>query len=330
MDPPPKATPEKVKQLAAGDGAVSTGVGVGYRAFTRFSHSKATLLAAGTTYYMFLAMFSIIAFGYGVAAVLGADEISVYLTEAIEEAFPGLLGSEGIDPAQLRSVGQATGIVGLLGLLYGGGGAVNAARQSVHSIYGAPKDPRNFVLARVRGLVLLAVVGPLILISFVASTFTANLSQQVFDLVGIDWTGPDALLSIASLALALLLNFAIVYVLIGVLGGIRPPRHARLIGAAVGAVVIEALKTVMTLLIGFTIDRPQYGALAAPVGILFVLFLLSVALYAAAALTAGIADKDQPLEALEPASVEHMRAALGRTSVGTDAETSSGQGTADR
>jgi uncharacterized BrkB/YihY/UPF0761 family membrane protein len=310
LDPPPKATPDKVRDLDAQAGKVGTSVGVGYRAYTRFSHAKATLLAAGTTYYMFLAMFSIIAFGYGVAAFFGADQLSEYLTEAIGEAFPGLLGDEGIDPATLRAVGQTTGIIGLIGLLYGGGGAVNAAKQSIHLIYGAPKDSRNYVVARVIGVLWLLALGPLILLSFVASSFTADLSDRAFEAIGIEWDGPGFLLNIASAVLTLVVNFLVVYLLLGNFGGIRPERKARVIGAVVGGLVIEVLKTVMALLVGFTIDQPEYGALAAPIGILFVLFLLSVALYGAAALTAGIADRDVPLEVLEADAVEDAQAAV--------------------
>jgi len=310
LDPPPKAAPDKVRELEAREGAVGTGVGIGYRAFARFSQAKATLLAAGTTYYMFLAMFSVIAFGYGIAATVGADAISSYLTEAISNAFPGLLGDEGIDPDTLRTAGQTVGVIGLLGLLYGGGGAANAAFQSVHLIYGAPKDSRNFVVARLRGVVWLVAIGPLILLSFVASSFTADLSDRVFDALGVDWQGPGLVLSVASLALALAVNYLIVYLVLGNFGGIRPPAGARKVGALVGAVVIEILKTFMTLLISFTVDRPQYGALAAPIGILLVLFLLSVALYASAALTAGVADRDVPLDLLEPDSVEDAHDAV--------------------
>lgn len=310
LDPPPKATPRKIHELDQKDNAVGTATGVGYRAYLRFSHAKATLLAAGTTYYMFLAMFSVIAFGYGIAAWLGADQISEYLTEAIGEAFPGLLGEEGIDPDTLRAVGQTTGIIGLIGLLYGGGGAVNAAKQSIHLVYGAPKDPRNFVVARLIGLMWLLVLAPLILLSFVASSFTADLADTVLEALNVEWAGSGAALTIVSLALALAMNALVVYLALGNLGGIRPARRARLIGAAVGAVVFELLKTLMTLLVEFTIDKPEYGALAAPIGILFVLFLLSVALYGCAALTAGIADRDVPLALLEADAVEDAQAAI--------------------
>ena len=61
-----------------------------------------------------------------------------------------------------------------------------------------------------------------------------------------------------------------------------------------GAVVIEVLKQVMALLVGFVIDKPQYGALAAPIGIMFVLYLQSSALYAVASLTAALAETRVP------------------------------------
>ena len=47
-----------------------------------------------------------------------------------------------------------------------------------------------------------------------------------------------------------------------------------------------------------------FWAVLAVLLIVFVLFLLSVALYGCAALTAGIADRDVPLELLEADSVQ--------------------------
>ena len=303
-DPDPKSAPGRILTLDERDGVLGEGVGVGYRAFNRFSHSRASLLAAGTTYYIFFAMFSIVALAYGIAAAIGADQISDWVTEALDDAFPGLLGEEGIDPEQLRSVGQATSIVGILGLLYGGAGSVVAARRALHLIYGAPKDPRNFVVARVRALGWLFVLGPLILLSFVASTVLATLSNETLEFLGLDWRTPHLLLALASVALTLAVNFAIVFLLITYLGGVKPSLRSRVIGAAVGAVVIEVLKWAMALILRFSVDKPQYGALAAPIGILLVLYLQCTALYASAALTAGVAEKDIPLEELEVAPVD--------------------------
>ena len=321
IDPPPKQTPAKIKELDAKSGSLSAGVGVGFRAYNRFSQSKAPLLAAGTTYYLFLAMFSILAFGYGLAAILGTDEMAAYMTEAIGNAFPGLLGDKGINPSQLRAIGQATSLVGLIGLVYGGGGAVGAAMQSIHLIYGAPADPRNFLLAKVRQLLWLAAIGPLILLSFAASAFTADASDKVLSTIGINNAGTGIVLRVVTLLLTLLVNFAIVYLLLSHFGGIRPPRHALVVGSATGAVVFEVLKLLMAGLIRFTVDKPQYGALAAPIGILFVLFLQCLTLYLMASLTAGVADKDVPLEALAVRSVDEVQTSMAEVS--TTPETAS-------
>ena len=58
-----------------------------------------------------------------------------------------------------------------------------------------------------------------------------------------------------------------------------------------GAVVIEVLKQAMALLVSNVIAKPQYRALAAPIGILFVLYLQAMALYGVASLTAALAEK---------------------------------------
>jgi membrane protein len=296
IDPPPKDAPGFVARLDE----ASDVAGIAYRAFTRFSYGKASLLAAGTTYYSFLAMFSVVAFGYGITALLGADQIASWLTESLDEAFPGLLGDDGVDPATLRRVGQATSIIGLVGLLYAGAGVMVAASASLHQIFGAPPDPRNYVLARLRLLAYFAIAGPLIMVSYAASTVAQQFSSEVLDLLGIESLGGRWLLTLATLLLSLALNFAIYVVLLRHLGGIRPPRDALLIAAGIGAVLVEILKYFMGLLISLMVDKPEYGALAAPIAILVVLFLQAMLLYGVAAIAAGIADKDVPLEEIVP------------------------------
>ena len=54
------------------------------------------------------------------------------------QALPGLVGENGIDPAELRKAGVTAGVVGLVFLLYGGLGSVAAASSSLHLIFGAP------------------------------------------------------------------------------------------------------------------------------------------------------------------------------------------------
>lgn len=293
-----KEVPERLRLLQSRSGPVGAGVGIGMRTGTRFTHSRATLLAAGTTYYLFLALFSALTLAYGLTAVLGAEQLSRYVTEALSEAFPGLVGGPGIDPEELRSIASATSIVSAVGLLYGATGAVLAASRSLHAVYGAAKNTRNVVRVRLWALRWFLALAPLVLLSFVSASFTADLAGRLLDAVGLDWGGPRLLLAAGALVLTMVLNFLVMYLMLGKLGGIRPPRAPLLAGAAVGAVAIEVLKQVMALLVGVVIDRPQYGALAAPIGIMFVLFLQSSALYAVASLTAALAESEGRAPAL--------------------------------
>lgn len=290
VDPPARDLPERVLLLQSREGAVGTGASIGMLATSRFTHSRATLLAAGTTYYLFLALFSALTLSYGLAAALGADRLSAYITEALSEAFPGLVGGSGIDPTQLQSIGQTTSIIGAVGLLYGATGAVLGASRSIHVVYGAPSNTRNFVWVRLWALGWFLVLAPMVLLSFVGASFTADLSSQFLDLLGLNWDGSRLLLAVVALVLTMALNFVVMYLLLGRLGGIRPARIPLVVGAAVGAVVIEVLKQVMALLVGLVVAKPQYGALSAPIGILFVLYLQSFALYLVASLTAALAE----------------------------------------
>jgi membrane protein len=290
VDPPARDLPDRVRLLQARGGRVGSGVTIGMRTSLRFTSSRATLLAAGTSYYLFLALFSILTLAYGLTAALGADQLASYITEALAAAFPGLVGGTGIDPEQLRSIGQTTTIISAIGLLYGATGAVLATSRSIHMIYGAPENTRNIVWVRVWALGWFLLLAPLVLLSFVGASFTANLSDRLLDALGLEWDGPGLLLGVVALVVTMGVNFLVMYLLLGRLGGIRPARVPRLVGAALGAVAIEVLKQVMALLLTFVIAKPQYGAAAAPIGIMFVLYLQSMALYAAASVTAALAE----------------------------------------
>jgi len=290
VDPPLKELPKSVRVLESQGGRVGATVSLGMRATVRFTQSQATLLAGGTTYYLFLALFSILTLAYGLTAVLEADRLSAYITEALAAAFPGLVGASGIDPDQLRSAAQATSIVSAVGLLYGATASVMGASRSLHAVYGAPNNTRNVVWIRFWAAGWFLVLAPLVLLSFVSTSLTADLAARILGALGVNWDGPTLPLRAAALVVTMVLNFVVVRLMLGRLGGIRPPRTPLIIGATVGAVVIELLKQVMALLLSFVIDKPKYGAVAAPIGIMFVLYLQAIALYAVASLTAALAE----------------------------------------
>lgn len=295
VDPPPKPVPSFAERLDR------TALGaVAYRAMRRYSYANVGLLANGTAYYLFLSLFSLLAFAYGVVTVIGADNLAATLTDALNEALPGLVGDEGIDPAQLRSTGATAGIVGLLVLLYSGLGAVGAAGKSLHLIFGAPPDPRSFVRAKARHLLVLLGVAPLIVVSFASLSLTSSLIGPLLEAMGLDSGPMRGMLAGAGVLVGLAVDALIVWILLGTLGGIRPPQRPRLMASMIGALAIGVVKQLLDVIITWSLDKPQYGAFAAPLAVLFVLSLLSNVLYASAALAAGISDRDVPLEELEP------------------------------
>lgn len=264
-------------------------VGSGYRAFLRFSHANGSLLAAGTTYYLFLAVIALLVVAFGLAALVGGARFAATVTESVSNAFPGLIGDQGLSPETLQEVGQATSVIGLLVLLYSGSGSIVALSRSVHVIYGAPKDPRPFVLARARLLAWLLLLAPLAALSFVPSVLVTNFAKPVIDALGADGAGWEWPLIGLTVAVALALNAIIMWLILGHLGGIRPARGPRLIGAALGAVAMEILKYLLNVIIAWSISKPQFGALAAPIAMLLVLYLECTVVYVAAAITAGSA-----------------------------------------
>jgi len=300
-DPPQSEVPsyaEKLDEYAVG--------AVGYRTLLRYSHANVGLLAAGSAYYLFLSLLSLLAFTYGVIAVAGADQISAWLTDTLEEALPGLVGDEGIDPSQLRATGAAAGAVGLLLMLYSSLKSVTGAVKSMHLIYGAPPDSRKFIAAKLRATATLLMVAPLVLLSFASASITSGVLDSVLATIGVTGTAARVSLGAAGIVVGYGIDVLILWILLGRLGGIIPNPRPRIVASLVGAVGTMVIKQLLAGIIGWSLDKPEYGALAIPLAILFVFSLLTTVLYTAGALVAGISDRDTALHQLMPDSVEDV------------------------
>jgi len=295
IDPPPTEVPgfaEKLDRTVVG--------GIGYRALRRYSHANVALLTSGTAYYLFLSLLSLLALTYGVIAILGADQLAEKLTDILGDALPNLVGENGIDPQELRSTGRAAGVVGLVLLLYSTLSAVRGASSSMHVIFGAPPDPRTFVRSKARHLLILLVVTPLLAVSFASASLTSSLIQPLLDAIGWDTAPARAALVGVGLLVGLAIDALIMWILLGTLGGIRPARRPRLISSLIGAVAVGLIKQLLQVIVAWSLDKPQYGAFALPLAVLFVLSLLTSVLYVCAAITGGISDRDVPLDELGP------------------------------
>lgn len=288
LDEPPRATPELVERLER----ASPWATVGWEAYHRFRVARGPVLAGGTAYYAFLAMFSLLAFTYGIAALTSADRVATWMTEALEEALPGLVGAEGIDPATLQEVGRTASLAGLVVLLYSGSAVMVATSDSLHIIYGAPPDGRGVLVRRGYLLGWLAVLGPLVAGSFVVAGLLGALGTGLLDGLGLasDAVAVRWLVTAIAVVATAAVDVGITALLLSRLGGIRPPRRPVLTGAVLGGVTATALKAAMAALVAWSLRKPQYGSFAVPIAALVVLWFQALGLYAAAAVTAATAE----------------------------------------
>lgn len=287
LDPEPKDKPRAVREL----GRRQPWVGIAWAAYRRFATARSPLIAGGTAYYGFLAMFSLLAFAYGIAAIVGAEAVADWLTDALEEALPGLVGDEGVDPATLTRVGRSASAIGLVLMVWSGSAVMVAVSDAVHQLYGAPPDGRNPLARRGHLLVWLAALGPLIVLSYTLSAAAGGFGTDLLDRLGLESGATRFLVLAAAVVVTLALDVGIVALFLGRLGGIRPAGRAVVVGAVLGAVLIGLLKALMATIISWSVDKPEYGAFALPISVLVILWLQSMALYAAAALTAAAAQR---------------------------------------
>lgn len=289
LDPPPKPMPPALMAL---ENRSSWGK-VLRHTLTRFNAAHSTLISAGTAYYAFVAMFSLLALVYGVAALLNADAIADWLTDALQEALPGLVGSDGVDPEALAKTGQTASLVGLGVLLVSGSAVMSALSNSLHTIYGSPLDGRNVIRRRILLLGWLVLLGALLLLSYGLTTAASAFGDDILDHFGLDSSLVRALMLLGVWLLAYALDAVFLALLLANLGGVRPNRKSLLPGVLLGALVLAVLKELMGTIVAWSVDKPQYGSLAIPVGILLVFWLQSFAVYGSAALVAGIAETEE-------------------------------------
>ena len=289
IDPPAKPHADKIRAVER-----RTRLGaVIYLAILRFGSSHATLLAGGSTYYMFLGMLSAIFLAFGLVARFGSELLAPLLTEALNavgEIFPDFIGAKGIDPDLLQSWGQGASFVSLLVLLYSGTGTVNALSGGLHIVYGAPKDPRNLPLKKLRQVGWLLLLVPLFLLAVIPTVVVGLFGSNIRSWLGVgDSSWGPAVLTIVGVAVGSIATYILLRIVLSRLGGIRPDKQSLHRGSLLGAVVIEIMRYGMAAIAQWAVARPQYGAFALPVAILFVIYLQWLVFFFVASLTAAMA-----------------------------------------
>lgn len=230
------------------------------------------LLASGVTYYVFLALFPVLLLVASVAGlVLRNDELlEDKLISAIQEAVPGATGQDLADQAASAIDSAATlGVIGLVGFLFIGLGAMDKLRVGMDVVWRGRPDPPAFVADRVKDLVALLGFGAAAALSIALTAGATAASSWLVDLLGLDRV-PGSFLLTGAVAIALALVGDTV-VFLWLLKGVpdNPVGVRQLLPAAVlGAVGLEVLKLAGTYYLALISGNITAQALGGVVGLI--------------------------------------------------------------
>ncbi|GAA3471640.1 YihY/virulence factor BrkB family protein [Nonomuraea roseola] len=267
------------------------------RTVQRYQLQNGDRLAGAVTYFAFLSLFPIIALAFAVFGYVLTErpEISEALRKSIAEQLPGLVDQLNLD--QIAQARTSAGVIGLIGLLYAGLGAIDALRGALREISMTTTPPLNFVLGKLRDLATLIMLGVTMIVSALVGGFATQATTTVATFLGVE-TSLGAKLTLAGVGLLGSVGADWVMFLI-VLGWVaRPARPFRTLakGALLGAVGFGVLKQVATLLLSTTLSNPVYGTFAVTAGLLlWINFSARLTLYVAAwTTTSGLTPPPSP------------------------------------
>ncbi|MFC7590035.1 YhjD/YihY/BrkB family envelope integrity protein [Nonomuraea antimicrobica] len=192
---------------------------------------------------------------------------------------------------------ETAGIIGLLGLLYAGLGALDVLRGALREMSMITTPPFGFFLGKLRDLASLILLGVTAISSVLVAGFATTATDKVMDVV---LGGGSVLGNLGLRALGVAASVGADWVLFVILLGwvAGPIRPFRVIakGALLGALGFGVLKQVATLLLATTLGNPLYGTFAVIVGLLvWINFSARLVLFVAAwTATAGLGPPPSP------------------------------------
>ncbi|MEV4258120.1 YihY/virulence factor BrkB family protein [Spirillospora sp. NPDC049652] len=240
------------------------------RAYDRYQEQGGDRLAAAMTSYGFLSFFPLLALAYSLLGYLVgvSDEARDYLIKAIQQLLPGLSG-----PLEVQKIAESrttAGVFGLVALVFTGLGWVRVLRESLRGIWGYEPSPEgNFFVLKLADAAVLVFLGTTLVLSVAVSSVASAATQNVLQWLGLAHvTGAGTVLWILWLLVAGAFNTLIFLVLFSRLSGTRAAWREILRGALFGAVGLELLKQIGTLLVAHVTRNPVYASFAVLVGLM--------------------------------------------------------------
>ncbi|HZV73475.1 MAG TPA: YihY/virulence factor BrkB family protein [Conexibacter sp.] len=267
----------------------------------KFSDDQAGNLAALMAYYGFFSLFPLLLVFVTVLGYLLRDDRELYhdIVDSALGQFPVIGGDLRVDALGGSTVAL---VIGLVGAIWAGLGITLAGQRAMDQVWDVPhRLRRNFLTARLRGLLILLVLGAL----------NVAITTAVGVLVG--GLGGTAL-KVAGFAASALLDLALFWAVFRLFTSTDVPTRQLWLGIAIAAVGWAVLQTLGGIYVDRVVRRANatYGFFAIVIGVMSWLYLgAQMVLYAAEANVVR-ARRLWPRSLLEPvtaADVQALRAA---------------------
>jgi membrane protein len=242
------------------------------RAGGRYQRTQGDLVAAGVTYFAFLALFPVLLL---VASVIGlviaGDELlQRELFTTIRETFPGGLGRRLVE--QLSGAIDSAGFVGLIalgGFLYAGLRTMDKLRVGMERIWKGRVDEPEFLRDNLQDVVALVALGAVGLAGLGLTGLVSQATSRVLEFLDVaDEPGYGVLTWLLGITLAIAGDVVVFLWLLRVVPAVSTPVRQLLPGALFGALGFEVLKLVGGYYLSLISDSVTASAFGGAVGVL--------------------------------------------------------------
>ncbi|KRF27276.1 YihY/virulence factor BrkB family protein [Phycicoccus sp. Soil802] len=283
-----------------------------WRAWKRYSDHRGNLIAGGVGYFAFFSVFPAVLLAFTVFGILlrSQPQLLADTKDAINNLLPGFVKTPS-QPNGVIDVSAPTGaalsvqgVISVVGLVLAGTGWLGAMREGIRAIFGVEGSPGNAVLAKLRDLGVLLLLGVAILLSAAVGAVAGSTATWVADLVGLG--GQEWVLGVVAFVVGVVLDGAIVAVMLRILSGLPLPWRAVRNGAIFGGVGLTVLKTFGALLLSSTTNNKLYLGFALVVGLLVWLNFMSRVILISAAWAANDLDTGAAASGLTAGQVDKL------------------------
>jgi len=231
------------------------------RAVQWYTARRGNLLSGGIAYSALFAIGAGLTIGFTIfSATLGSrPDLMAAVTDQIELWLPGLIGTDDgqLNPQSLvvENVWNPATLIATVVLLWTAISFMGALRHSIRSMFDAPVVGVNPVLAKVWQLAGFVLLGAMVVVTAGASILSSAVTSEVDSWFG-DNPAVGRLLAVGSLAVAVVLDAVVVYLMIRVVGRVRPRRgRDMVIGCLLAGVVSGALRYAGTSLVTSSVSN---------------------------------------------------------------------------